>query len=83
MRFCSVLLTQSLSEPIENTASSTRIVVFTAPLISDESYSIVACVFVAAGMCLTSRCLAMGLHVAKLWRIDALLSGDSVNSSRC
>jgi hypothetical protein len=33
--------------------------VFTAPLHSERSYSIVACVFVAAGMCLPSRCLAM------------------------
>jgi hypothetical protein len=36
--------------PIENTAPSTRIVVFRAPWISNESYSIVARVFVAAGM---------------------------------
>jgi hypothetical protein len=33
--------------------------VFTAPLHSNGSYSTVACVFVAAGMCLPSRCLAM------------------------
>jgi hypothetical protein len=32
---------------------------FTAPLSSNGSYSIVACVFVAAGMCLPSSCLAM------------------------
>jgi hypothetical protein len=36
--------------------------VFTAPLHSNGSYSIVACVFFAAGMCLTSRCLAMNVH---------------------
>jgi hypothetical protein len=33
--------------------------VFTAPLHSNRSYSIVACAFVASGMCLPSRCLAM------------------------
>jgi hypothetical protein len=33
--------------------------VFTAPLHSNGSYSIVARVFVATGMCLPSRCLAM------------------------
>jgi hypothetical protein len=33
--------------------------VFTVPLHSNGSYSIVACVFVAAGMCLPSRCLAV------------------------
>jgi hypothetical protein len=33
--------------------------VFTALLHSNGSYPIVACVFVAAGMCLPSRCLAM------------------------
>jgi hypothetical protein len=32
---------------------------FTAPLHSNGSYSIVAYVFVAAGMCLPNRCLAM------------------------
>jgi hypothetical protein len=31
----------------------------TAPLHSNGSYSIVACLFIAAGMCLPSRCLAM------------------------
>jgi hypothetical protein len=36
--------------------------VFTAPLHSIGSYSIVACVFVAAGMCLASRCLAMNVY---------------------
>jgi hypothetical protein len=30
---------------------------------SNESYPIVACVFVVAWMCLPSRCLEMGLHV--------------------
>jgi hypothetical protein len=29
---------------------------------SNESYSIVACIFVAAGMCLPSRCLAMNIY---------------------
>jgi hypothetical protein len=36
--------------------------VFTTPLHSNRSYSIVACVFVAAGMCLPSRCLAMNVY---------------------
>jgi hypothetical protein len=49
--------------------------VFTAPLHSNGSFSIVACVFIVTGMCLPSCCLAMnvysdftipafGLHVA-------------------
>jgi hypothetical protein len=36
--------------------------VFTAPLHSNGSYSIVSCVFVAAGICLRSRCLAMNVY---------------------
>jgi hypothetical protein len=36
--------------------------VFTAPLYNNGSYLIVACVFVAAGMCLPSRCLAMNVY---------------------
>jgi hypothetical protein len=36
--------------------------VFTATLHSNGSYSIVACVFVTAGMCLPSRCLAMNVY---------------------
>jgi hypothetical protein len=36
--------------------------VFTAPLHSNGSYSIFACVFVAKGMCLPSRCLAMKVY---------------------
>jgi hypothetical protein len=36
--------------------------VFTAPLHTNESYSIVACVFFAAGMCLPSRYLAISLY---------------------
>jgi hypothetical protein len=36
--------------------------VFTAPLHSNGSYSIVACVFISAGMCLPSRCLAMNVY---------------------
>jgi hypothetical protein len=39
------------------------IVAFTAPSHSNGSYPIVACVFVAAGMCLPSRCLETGVHV--------------------
>jgi hypothetical protein len=35
--------------------------VFTLPLHSNGSYSIVACLVVAAGMCLLSRCLAMNV----------------------
>jgi hypothetical protein len=36
--------------------------VITVQLHSNGSYSIVACVFVAAGMCLPSRCLAMNVY---------------------
>jgi hypothetical protein len=36
--------------------------VFTAPLHSNRSYSIVTCVFVSAGMCLPSRCLTMNVY---------------------
>jgi hypothetical protein len=36
--------------------------VFTAPLHSNRSYSIVACVFIAEGMCLPGRCLAMNVY---------------------
>jgi hypothetical protein len=36
--------------------------VSTAPLHSNGSYSIVACLFVAIGMCLPSRCLAMNVY---------------------
>jgi hypothetical protein len=46
---------------IKNTASP--IVVVTAPLHSNGIYPIIVCVFVAAGMCLPRRSLAMGLHV--------------------
>jgi hypothetical protein len=35
--------------------------VLTASLHNNESYSIVVCVFVAAGMCLPSRCVAMNV----------------------
>jgi hypothetical protein len=34
---------------------------FTVPLHSNGSYSVVACVFIAAGMCLPSHCLAMNV----------------------
>jgi hypothetical protein len=36
--------------------------VFTMPLHKNESYLIVDCVFVAAGMCLPSRYLAMNVY---------------------
>jgi hypothetical protein len=36
--------------------------VFSAPLHRNGSYSIVACVFVAAGMCLPSRCIAINVY---------------------
>jgi hypothetical protein len=35
---------------------------FTAPLPSNGSYSIVGCIFVAAGMCLPSRCLVTNVY---------------------
>jgi hypothetical protein len=36
--------------------------VFITPLNTNGSYSIFACVFVAAGMCLPSRCIAMNVY---------------------
>jgi hypothetical protein len=49
---------------IENTTCDTgSIVAFTAPSHSSGSYPIVSWIFVAAGMCLPSRCLETGLHV--------------------
>jgi hypothetical protein len=36
--------------------------VFTALLYNNGRYSIVACIFVAAGMCLSGRCLAMNVY---------------------
>jgi hypothetical protein len=67
--FCSVLLIQSRGGSIENTASST--VIFTAPLHSNGTYPSFACVFVAVGMCLPSRYLAMGLRVTIFWHCVA------------
>jgi hypothetical protein len=37
--------------------------VFTAPLHSNGTYSIIACIFVVAGMCLPSHCLAMDIYL--------------------
>jgi hypothetical protein len=46
--------------------------VFTAPLHSNGSYSIFACIFVPAGMCLPSRCLGMNIYsdfiIPAFWR---------------
>jgi hypothetical protein len=50
--------------------------VFTAPLHSNGSYSIVACVFIDAGMCLPSHCLAM--NVCSTFAIPAV--GRHVNN---
>jgi hypothetical protein len=36
--------------------------VFTAPLLGNGTYSFVVCVFVAPGICLPSRCLAMNVY---------------------
>jgi hypothetical protein len=59
------------------------IVAFTAPSHSNGSYPIVACVFVAAGMCLPSRRLQMGLHVTisnrgNIWRRICFRGVDSL-----
>jgi hypothetical protein len=61
--YCWLLVIQIQVGPhhIENTAST--IVVFTVPQHSNISYPITSCVFVAAGMCLASHCIEMGLHV--------------------
>jgi hypothetical protein len=75
--------------PFPNNSSG----VFTSPLHRNGS-SIVVCVFITAGTCLLSRCLAMNvysgtaiaafrLHDTILWRTDWLLSSDSVHNSRC
>jgi hypothetical protein len=52
---------------------------FTAPLHSNGSYLIVACVFVAAGMCLPSRCLARNVYsdlaIPALWRHFTIYNG--------
>jgi hypothetical protein len=48
--------------------------VFTALLHKNGSYSIVACVFVAAGMCLPSRCLAMNVYSDFTFRLSGVMS---------
>jgi hypothetical protein len=54
------------STPKENTASQHFLYcyrgVFTPPLHRNGSSSIVACVFISAGTCLPSRCLAMNVY---------------------
>jgi hypothetical protein len=55
---------QKKSDNLNAYNNVSSIVVFTAPLRRNGSYSIVACVFVVAGMCLPSRYLVMGLNVA-------------------
>jgi hypothetical protein len=40
-----------------------------SPLHRNDSSSIVACVFVAARMCLPSRCPATGLHASQYLRV--------------
>jgi hypothetical protein len=47
---------------------------FTAPLHSNGSYSIVVCVFVASGICLPSRCLAMNIYLTSLFRLSGVMS---------
>jgi hypothetical protein len=79
-RFFPLLLADILSR-VEGCANFTRTTqdtqpvyfwegVFTTPLHINGSYSIVACVFVAAEMCLPSRCLAM--NVTSNFAIPAL-----------
>jgi hypothetical protein len=51
---------------MENTVSYCQECVFTAPLPSIGCPSIVAFACVA-GMCLESRCLAMGIHITKIF----------------
>jgi hypothetical protein len=48
--------------------------VFTAPLHSNGSYSIVACVLVAAEIYLPSRCLAMNAYLTSLFRLSGVMS---------
>jgi hypothetical protein len=47
---------------------------FTAPLHSNGSYSNVACVFVAAEMCLPSRYLALNVYLTSLFRLSGVMS---------
>jgi hypothetical protein len=47
---------------VENTTSLLFRSCVSAPFHSNGSYSIVACVFLAAGMCLPTRCLAMDVY---------------------
>jgi hypothetical protein len=60
--------------------------VFTVPLHSNGSYSIFACVFVAAGMCLPGRCLEMNVysefHISAFGRHDTIFSPRVLNSHR-
>jgi hypothetical protein len=53
------------------------------PLHSNESYSIVACVFVAAGMCLPSCCVTMNVYfhftISAVWHhVRILINGIGV-----
>jgi hypothetical protein len=52
----------TLQDNAENTDSLLLEVVCTATLHSNGSYSIVACLFVSAGISLPSRCLAMNIY---------------------
>jgi hypothetical protein len=47
--------------------------VFAAPLYSNGIYLIVTCLFVAAGMCLPSRCLEMNI-LTTLFRLSGIMS---------
>jgi hypothetical protein len=47
---------------------------FTTELHSSGSYSIVACVFVAAGICLPSRCLAINVYFDFVLRLSGIMS---------
>jgi hypothetical protein len=48
--------------------------VFTAPLHSKGSYLNVACVFVATGMCLSSRCLAINVYSNFIIPVSGVMS---------
>jgi hypothetical protein len=44
------------------------------PLYGSGSYSIVACVFVAAGICLPSRCLGMNVYSELVFQRSGVIS---------
>jgi hypothetical protein len=85
-RVCSCQLRNSSYNHFARTTQKTQPLycwecVFTAPLHSNGSYWIVLYVFVAAGMCLRSRCLAMRSILTLLFRLSGAVSRYELNLS--